>query len=126
MENVLVFKDGAVGKDQRNPGYFVQLSKVLVYDPPNTPADREFLKNTLSRFGFDENGHFDFGSLSEPQQAALLDAQEAGHNAMLKFIPNRGIKVGTAVFTSKQAGDYGSDWRLRAALIFAGTVYPTI
>ena len=126
MKDVLVYKDGATGKDQRNPGYFTQLSKVLAYDPPNTQADQDFLKSTLSKIGFDEHGRFDFDSLSTSEQAAILDAQESGHDSVLTFIPNRGIKVGTAVFTSEHAGDYGSDWRLRAAMIFAGAMYPTM
>ena len=126
MEDVLVFKGGATGKDQRHPGYFTQLSRVLAYDPPNTKADRDFVKNTLSKIGFAEDGRFNIESLSSEQQAALLDAQEAGHDAVLAFIPNRGIKVGQAVFTSERAGDYGSDWLLRAAMIFAGAMYPTM
>jgi len=95
MEDVLVYTPGATGKDQRNPHYFAQLSKVLQYDPPNTPGDRKFLKETLSQIGFSPDGSFDFGSLSDPQKTALIDAQQAGHDQVLKFIPKRGIEVGT-------------------------------
>lgn len=126
MEDVLVYTPGATGKDQRNPDYFAQLSKVLKYDAPNTKGDRKFLKETLSKIGFSPDGGFDFHSLSDQHKAALVDAQQAGHDEILEFIPKRGIKVGTAMFTSKDAGDYGADWRLRAAMVFAGAMYPTM
>ncbi|MEP4076325.1 DUF1254 domain-containing protein [Haloferula sp.] len=126
MEDVLVYASGATGKDQRHPDYFAQLGKVLSYDAPNTKADQKFLKETLSKIGFAPDGSFDFEALSPKQQAALLDAQQAGHDEVLAFIPKRGIAVGTAMFTSEDAGNYGSDWRLRAAMVFAGAMYPTI
>ena len=44
---------------------------------------------------------------------------------MQAFIPNRGIKVGTATFTSDKAGNYGDDWLLRSAMVLAGAMYPT-
>ena len=125
MDNVLVFKSGATGKDFRHPDYFAQLSKVLTYDPPNTQVDKDFLAKTLSKIGFTRDGSFDFKSLLSQEQAALLDGQEAGHNQVLAFIPHRGKQVGRALFTSGDAGNYGADFLLRAAMVFAGAMYPT-
>jgi hypothetical protein len=125
MDNVLVYKSGATGKDFRHPGYFAQLSKILTYDPPNTQADKDFLEKTLTKIGFTKDGRFDLKSLPLEEQAALLDGQEAGHNEVLAFIPNRGKKVGRALFTSGDTGNYGADFMLRAGMVFAGGMYPT-
>jgi hypothetical protein len=51
---------------------------------------------------------------------------QAGYDAVQTFIPNRGIKVGSAVFTSDRAGNYGEDWLLRSAMVLAGAMYPTV
>ncbi len=126
MENVLTFGVDATGKDQRNPQFFAQLSKVLRYDPPNAKAEKDFIRGTLTKIGFSPDGAFDFSKLSAEQQAAILDAQEAAHNAVQEFIPVRGEKVGTAMYTSARAGDYMGDWMLRSAMILAGGMYPTL
>lgn len=125
MEEVLTFKDGATGKDQRHPKFFEQLAKVLRYDPPSSDAEKAFVGEILSKVGFSKDGRFVFSALSEAQQAAVLDGQEAGYDAVQAFIPNRGEKVGTATFTSGKAGNYGDNWLLRSGMVLAGAMYPT-
>jgi hypothetical protein len=126
MEDVLKFGVDVTGKDQRHPKFFEQLSKVLQYDPPTAEAEQEFIRSTLTKIGFTPEGAFDFSKLSAEQQAAMIDAQEAGYDTIQKFIPVRGEKVGNAMFTSAAAGKYGNDWKLRAAMILAGAMYPTL
>ncbi len=125
MENVLSFREDVTGRDQRHPAFFEQLSKVLRYDPPGNEAEQKFIQKTLTKIGFSSDGSFNFDKLSKIQQAAILDGQEAGHNEVQAFIPTRGEKVGTAVFTSARAGDYGDNWLLRSAMVLAGAMYPT-
>ncbi len=43
---------------------------------------------------------------------------------MQSFITDRAEKVGTAVFTSGQARNYGDDYLVRAAVILAGAMFP--
>ncbi|MGB3716488.1 MAG: hypothetical protein WA996_18875 [Candidatus Promineifilaceae bacterium] len=109
-EDVISFKENATGKDQRHLAFFAQLSKVLCYDPPSNKAEQRFIRETLTRIGFSQDGSFDFSSLSAGQRAAILDGQDAGHIEVQAFIPKRGEKVGTAVFTSRKAGNYGDNW----------------
>ncbi len=125
MADVLTFKKGVTGKDQRNPHFFEQLAKVLRYEPPANWAEREFVAETLTKIGFTPEGDFDFNTLSEKHKAAILDGQEAGYDAVQTFIPNRGEKVGTANFTSAKAGNYGDQWLLRSAMVLAGAMSPT-
>lgn len=126
MEDVLKFGADVTGKDQRHPEFFEQLSNVLQYDPPTAKADQEFIKSTLTKIGFTKEGAFDMAALGKEQQAAILDAQEAGYKIVQEFIPVRGEKVGNVMYTSAKAGNYGDDWKLRAAMIVAGAMYPTM
>lgn len=126
MEDVIYFGLDATGARQRNPSFFRQLSQVLQYDPPSNPAERAYAATTLQKIGFEPDFGFDLGQLSTAERQALLDGQEAGYNAVQAFIPDRGSKVGSAVFTSDRAGNYSEDWRLRSAMVLAGAMYPTV
>ena len=126
MQDVIYFGVDATGARQRNPLFFQQLSQVLQYNPPSNPAEREYAATMLQKIGFDADFGFDVEQLSMEQRRGLLDGQEAGYDAVQAFIPDRGTKVGSAVFTSDWAGNYGEDWRLRSAMVLAGAMYPTV
>jgi hypothetical protein len=85
MQDVIYFGADATGARQRSPLFFQQVSRVLQYDPPGNPAEREYAARILAKIGFEPDYGFDIERLSPLQREALLDGQEAGYDAVQAF-----------------------------------------
>jgi len=123
---VLVFKPGVTGADQRHPMFFSVLADALAASEPYAAWDKEFIEDKLSRLGVAPGKSFDFEALSEAAQQTILDGQESGFDEVIaKGDASFGTKINGWFLNPPNHGDWQDDWTFRAYATYTGGMYPT-
>jgi hypothetical protein len=124
--DVLVFRPGVTGADQRNPLFFSVLADALAASAPYADWDKEFVDNKLSRLGIASGKTFDFAALSTAEQQMILDAQECAFDELIaKGNTTFGTKINGWFLNPANHGDWKEDFTFRAYATYTGGMYPT-
>ena len=122
---VLSFKRGVTGKDQRNPLFFSVLADALAVNEPYADWDRKVVATTLAALGVAPGKSFDFDSLAEDQQQLILDAQERAFDRVIaKGETEFGTRMNGWLLNPPNHGDWRDDFDNRAYATYTGGMYP--
>lgn len=122
---VLAFKSGVAGRDQRDPRFFSVLADAVRANAPYAPWDKKFVATELAQMGFRPGTPFDFEGFDSETQAMILDAQE---NAFDKLIETGDAEFGTRMngwlLNPANHGAWKDDFQNRAYGTYTGGMYP--
>jgi hypothetical protein len=123
--DVLVFKPGVSGADQRNPLFFSVLADAIAANEPYAAWDKEFVATKLSELGVVPGEDFDFSSLGSADQEAILDAQERAFDRVIATGDKEfGVKMNGWLQNPLNHGDWGDHYQNRAYGTYTGGMYP--
>jgi len=123
---VLVFKPGVTGAEQRHPLFFSVLADALAASAPYAAWDKDFIKNKLSILGVAPGEAFDFDALNETMQQKILDGQESAFDEVITTGETAfGTNInGWSLIPSNQ-GDWQDDFTFRSYATYIGGMVPT-
>jgi hypothetical protein len=123
---VLVFRPGVTGADQRHPMFFSVLADALAASQPYAAWDKEFIENKLSRLGVAPGKAFDFEALSEDLQQTILDGQESAFDEVItKGEMSFGTNINGWSLIPPNQGDWQDDFTFRAYATYIGGMVPS-
>jgi hypothetical protein len=123
---VLAFKPGVTGADQRYPKFFSVLADALAASEAYAPWDQEFIKNKLSKIGVAPGKAFDFEALSKSEQQTILDGQESAFdNIIAKGESAFGTNINGWFLNPPNHGNWQDDFIFRSYATYSGGMYPT-
>ncbi|MCK5277350.1 MAG: DUF1254 domain-containing protein, partial [Cyclobacteriaceae bacterium] len=126
FREVLTFKPGVKGKDQRNPIFFSVLADAIAANKPYAEWDKKFISNQLAKLGVTPGIPFDFESLEKEFQDIILDAQESAFDQVIARGDTAfGVKMNGWFLNPANHGDWKEDFWNRSYATYTGGMYPT-
>ena len=123
---VLAFKPGVTGADQRHPLFFSVLADALAASEAYAAWDKDFIENKLSMLGVAPGVAFDFDALSETMQQRILDGQESAFDQIIaKGEASFGTNINGWFQNPANHGNWQDDYIFRSYATYSGGMYPT-
>jgi hypothetical protein len=125
FREVLAFKSGVKGADQRNIDFFSVLADALIANKPYADWDLEMVNTNLSKLGIKPGEPFQFENLDETSKENILDAQEAAFDDVIERGDTAfGVKMNGWLLNPANHGDWKDDFYNRAYATYTGGMYP--
>ncbi len=124
--DVLTFKPGVKGSDQRNIDYFSVLADAINANRPYADWDLKIVNENLKALGIEVGQPFVFENLDEATKKMILDAQEAAFDEVIARGDTAfGVKMNGWLLNPSNHGQWKDDFWNRAYATYTGGMYPS-